>query len=102
MSANTELAPFSVAELLVRSLDGFLAVAAAHLGEGDLDEPNVDEAYAALSAVASLLDTLGPLLDPEAVMPFRVGFLRLTEKLAAVRSRQGDWVDRLFASFDEA
>lgn len=74
---------FSVGELVATSLDALINAAALHLGEPDvhtalpLEQPDRHQAWLALYAASALLEQLGPLMDEDALVPFRAGFSRL-------------------------
>lgn len=79
--------PFRVAELVALSLEGFLAVAALHLGEARSDglaieTPEPVQAWMALSCATALLDRLAPMMQDGALMHYRAGVARLMKRLA--------------------
>lgn len=88
MADSPPEAAFSVTELTLSVLDGFLAAAGLHLGEpaadgARLEQPEAVQAWIALKAASSLMDQLSPVMSEDARLPFQARLSFLLSKLEA-------------------
>lgn len=79
--------PFSVAELLLTSLDGFLTAAALHMGDKledgrGLQITNATECWLALMGATGLLVELAPMLNDEIKKPYEATLAKLLARYA--------------------
>jgi hypothetical protein len=81
------LLPFTVAEVVLTSLEALLSAARLHLGEAmadgrRLDQTDPQEAWRALLAASALVSHTGALMAPEALAPRQAELERLLALLA--------------------
>lgn len=87
MPPSPSLAPFTVGEVVLTSLEALLSAAALHLGEAmpdgrRLDTPDPQEAWLALLSASALLNHVGALMKPEHLAPRQATLDRLLKRLA--------------------
>lgn len=86
-TAPSYVAPFSMAELVLTSLEGFLSGTHLHLGGaltdgGVLEKRDPQEAWRGLLAASALLNQFAPLMSHEVLVPYYNRLKALSEQLA--------------------
>lgn len=82
------VAPFSVAEMVVTSLEAFMSAAALNLGEAtpdgrNLAAPDALEAWRALLAATGLLNQFSPMMNETLLVPYQAGLAHLLQTFVA-------------------